>query len=135
VRAPLVALVILGLSLASPAVAAPGWKRGSPQSALVLAERVLLHDASWSPTSIYCLPPKRSPYKGTDGATQKTFRCQWVKQNYSRPWEIDTVQMVYGKNAGYLFSLVSSEYPQHARPALCRVSPTVQGFRTRCHPR
>jgi hypothetical protein len=132
----LAVLFSVALATAAAASARSEWKRGSAQSVMVLAERTLQHDAHWAPTSIYCLPPRRSAYAHVAGAVEKTFRCQWVKQNNSRPWEIDTVQMVYGSSGRYLFSLVASNYaPPRVRPALCRVSPAGRGFRTACHPK
>ena len=122
-RAPLTLFVAVALAAAAPAAA----KRASPQALMVLAERVLQHDAHWRPTSTYCLPPKRSPHR-------TTYRCQWVKQGNSRPWEIDTVQLVYAADGAFLFSLVSSDYaPPHVRAALCRVTPAGAGYRTTCH--
>ena len=129
-RAPLALFAAVALAAAAPAAA----KRASPQALMVLAERVLQHDAHWTPTSIYCLQPRRSRYAHVAGATERTFRCQWVKQGNSRPWEIDTVQLVYAADGGFLFSLVSSDYaPPHVRAALCRVTPAGAGYRTTCH--
>jgi hypothetical protein len=132
----LAALTLLAVPASAAAMRiAPG--RTDPKAALVLAERVLQHSPGWSPDSIYCLRPTRSAYHSTSlaKATQRTYRCEWVKQNNSRPWEIDTIHVVSGSSGRYLFSLVSAFYaPPLPRAALCSVQPAADGYRTRCHP-
>jgi hypothetical protein len=106
----------------------------APKTSLLLAERILQHKAGWSPTSIYCLKPVTSKYTAIANATQKTYKCQWVKQNNPRPWEIDMIHQVYGPKGNYLFTTVASNYGYpFIRPALCQVKVVGGGYQTSCH--
>ncbi len=106
-----------------------------PKTALVQAERILQDDRSWRPTSIYCVGPKRSAYRSQSvpGGTQKTYRCQWVKQSNATPWAIDTIHAVFDAGGKYLFSLVSGIYSPVGPNASCRVEPTAHGYHASCH--
>jgi hypothetical protein len=141
-RQPGLAAAFLGLAAAvvlfAPVVAgaADGKTAGlpAPRTSLLLAERILQHSPNWSPTSIYCLKPVTSRYKAIANATQKTYECQWVKQNNPRPWEIDMIHQVYGPKGNYLFTTVASNYGYpFIRPALCQVNVAGGAYRTTCH--
>jgi hypothetical protein len=93
----------------------------SPRTAIVLAERIVQHNPSWKPTSVYCEP----------GGT--TRRCQWVAQgNLLLPDELVTVTAVYGPGRAYRFTLVATTYKPSGRRASCRIEPARGGYRASC---
>jgi hypothetical protein len=113
---------LAALLLTTVAAAVP-----TPKTAITLSERVVEHDANWTPTSVYCERPRIT-------GSKHRSTCQWVSQgNLLLPDEIVTVTDVYRSGGSYLYTLVATTYRPGGHPASCRIQAASRGgYRATC---